>query len=155
MQTDAVLPDSMVLSHEGYARATTHILRAMRKETRARVARVIAGLAVVALVTMVFDAFNVVNFTTAGFAYVITVLLIAARWGALLAEAATASIGAAFCLNYFFVAPVGTFHVVNIEDWVALGAFLVTSMVASHLSELARRRNDQLGAEASRNGTAL
>jgi len=142
MQTDAVLPDSMTLLHTGYARSTTHILRAMRKVTPARVARVFAGLAVVALVTMVFGAFKVVNFTTAGFAYVITVLLIAARWG--LAEAATASIGAAFCLNYFFVAPVGTFHVLNIEDWVALAAFLVTSLVASHLSELARRRNDQL-----------
>jgi len=142
MQTDAVIPDSMTLSHKGYARATTHILRAMRKVTPARVARVFAGLAVVALVTMVFGAFKVVNFTTAGFAYVITVLLIAARWG--LAEAATASIGSAFCLNYFFVAPVGTFHVLNIEDWVALAAFLVTSLVASHLSELARRRNDQL-----------
>jgi len=119
-----------------------HILWLMRKETQVRLARVFAGLAVVTLVTAAFDTLHVVNLTTAGFAYLITVLLIAARWG--LAEAATASIGAAICLNYFFVTPVGTFHVGNFDDWVALSAFLVTSLVASHLSELARRRHAQL-----------
>src|SRR4030095_13603223 len=39
---------------------------------------------------------------------------------------------------------VGTLHVASFDDWVALAAFLVTSLVASHLSELARRRNAQL-----------
>jgi K+-sensing histidine kinase KdpD len=100
------------------------------------------GLLAIGLITAVFDALASVNFTTAGFAYLITVLLIAARWG--LAEAATASIVAAVCLNYFFVPPLGTLHIEHFEDWVALAAFLVTSFVASHLSELARRRHHQL-----------
>lgn len=119
-----------------------YILRLMRRETRVRAARVLAGLAVVTLITAGFSALNVVNLTTAGFAYLITILLIAARWG--LAEATAASFGAAICLNFFFVPPVGTFHVVAFEDWVALASFLVTSLVASHLSELARRRHAQL-----------
>ena len=55
-----------------------------------------------------------------------------------------ASIAAAFWLNYFFVPPVGTLHIASFDDWVALAAFLVTSLVASHLSEVARRRNTQL-----------
>jgi two-component system sensor histidine kinase KdpD len=103
---------------------------------------VIVGLIAIALVTVVFEALASVNFTTAGFAYLITVLLIAARWG--LAEAVTASVAAAVCLNYFFVTPLGTLHIERFEDWVALAAFLVTSYVASHLSELARRRHHQL-----------
>jgi two-component system sensor histidine kinase KdpD len=103
---------------------------------------VIVGLIAIALVTVVFEALASVNFTTAGFAYLITVLLIAARLG--LAEAVTASVAAAVCLNYFFVTPLGTLHIERFEDWVALAAFLVTSYVASHLSELARRRHHQL-----------
>jgi two-component system sensor histidine kinase KdpD len=97
---------------------------------------------VIALLTAAFDALASVNLTTAGFAYLITVLLIAARWG--LPEAVIASIAAAIALNYFFVRPVGTLSIEHVEDWVALTAFLVTSFVASHLSELARRRHHQL-----------
>jgi len=114
----------------------------MRIGTWTRMGRVLAGLAAVALITAAFTTLTSINLPTAGFVYLITILLIAARWG--LAEATVASIGAAFCLNYFFVPPVGTLHIASFDDWVALGAFLVTSLVASHLSELARRRNTQL-----------
>jgi len=103
---------------------------------------VLAGLIAIALITVAFNALASINFTTAGFAYLITILLIAARAG--LAEAVTASIAAAVCLNYFFVSPVGTLHIEHFEDWVALASFLVTSFIASHLSELARRRHHQL-----------
>lgn len=110
--------------------------------TQSRAVRVVAGLVAIALITAAFNALASINFTTAGFAYLITILLIAARWG--LAEAVTASIAAAVTLNYFFVQPVGTLHIEHFEDWVALAAFLVTSFVAGHLSELARRRHHQL-----------
>jgi K+-sensing histidine kinase KdpD len=118
------------------------ILLLMRKATWTRIGRVLAGLAAVALITAAFATLTSINLPTAGFVYLITILLIAARWG--LAEAAAASIAAAFCLNYFFVMPIGTLHIASFDDWVALAAFLVTSLVASHLSELARRRNTQL-----------
>jgi two-component system sensor histidine kinase KdpD len=107
-----------------------------------RTARILAGLTAVALLTATFHWIGSVNLTTAGFAYVITILLIAARWG--LAEAVSASLAAAFCLNLFFLSPVGTLHIARAEDWVALIAFLVTSLVASQLSDVARRRNAQL-----------
>lgn len=108
----------------------------------ARTARIIAGLIAVAILTATFNWIASVNLTTAGFAYLITILLIAARWG--LVEAVIASLAAAFCLNYFFLNPVGTLHIDKAEDWVALIAFLVTSLVASQLSDVARRRNSQL-----------
>jgi K+-sensing histidine kinase KdpD len=118
----------------------------MRKETLARWARVLVSLSAVGLITAAFNALASINLTTnlttAGFAFLITVLFIAARWGLL--EAVTASLAAALSLNYFFVSPVGTLHIANLDDWVALSAFLVTSLVASQLSDLARRRNTQL-----------
>lgn len=117
-----------------------------------RAARILAGLIAVALITAAFNSAGSTNLTTAGFAYLITVLFIAARWG--LPEAVSASLAAAFCLNYFFLSPVGTLNIDKVEDWVALMAFLVTSMVASQLSELARRRNVQLE-QAMMNLTAV
>jgi K+-sensing histidine kinase KdpD len=114
----------------------------MPRQTLSRPARVFASLLAVELITAVFNALGSINFSTAGFAYLITVLFIAARWG--LVEAVTASLAAAISLNYFFVPPVGTLHIAAFEDWVALAAFLVTSLVASQLSDLARRRNVQL-----------
>jgi K+-sensing histidine kinase KdpD len=107
-----------------------------------RAGRAFAGVAVIALITAAFKALGSINLTTAGFAYLITVLFIAARWG--LIEAVIASIVAGFGLNYYFARPYGTLHIQNTEDWVALAAFLVTSFVASQLSEVARRRNIEL-----------
>lgn len=106
-----------------------------------KVFRVLAGLVFIAAITFTLQKFTV-NTTTAAFAYLITILLVAARWG--LVESVTASAAAAFCLNYFFLPPLHTLNIAEIQNWVALSAFLVTSLVASQLSELARRRNAQL-----------
>jgi two-component system sensor histidine kinase KdpD len=106
-----------------------------------KVLRVLAGLLFIAAMTFILERIPV-NPTTAGFAYLITILLVAARWG--LPESVTASAAAAFCLNYFFLPPVRTLNIADAHNWVALSAFLVTSLVASQLSEVARRRNSLL-----------
>src|SRR5712671_220510 len=106
-----------------------------------RVLRVLAGLLFIAAITFILEKIPV-NPTTAGFAYLVSILLVAARWG--LIESVTASTAAAFCLNYFFLPPVRTLNIADTHNWVALTAFLVTSLVASQQSELARRRNAQL-----------
>jgi two-component system sensor histidine kinase KdpD len=103
--------------------------------------RVLAGLFFVVAITFILERIPV-NPTTAGFTYLITILLVAARWG--LVESVTASAAAAFCLNYFFLPPVRTLNIADTHNWVALTAFLATSLVASQLSEVARRRNAQL-----------
>ncbi len=97
-----------------------------------------ASLLAVAGVTAVFSRLLPVNATTVGFLYLITVLVIATRWGLL--EAAAASVLATLCFNYFFLPPVGTFTIADPQNWVALSAFLATSLVASQLSERAKRR---------------
>src|SRR5262249_34200453 len=71
-----------------------------------------ASVVFVILVTLMFrlitivNAVAVVNATTAGFAYLIVILLVAAYWGT--AESVIASVAATVCFNYFFLPPVGT-----------------------------------------------
>src|SRR5438132_3032878 len=112
----------------------------------ARISRKIslaAALGAVVFVTAVFKGIAVINATTVGFAYLITILLIAASWG--IAESVLASIVATICLNYFFLPPLGTWRIADPEHWVALFAFLISSLIASDLSNRASRRT----AEAS------
>ncbi|MGH9455088.1 MAG: sensor histidine kinase, partial [Terriglobia bacterium] len=96
------------------------------------------ALALIAVITlMCFPLFHV-NATTAGFGYLVGVLLIAAAWGLL--ESTVASVVAMLSLNYFFLPPVGKFTIADSQNWVALFAFLATSITASELSERAKRR---------------
>jgi two-component system sensor histidine kinase KdpD len=95
------------------------------------------SLIAVLAVTVVIVTVAAVNASTAGFAFLVTVLLIAASWG--LAESVLASIAATLCYDYYFLPPIG-FGVAEPENWVALAAFLLSSFVVSNLSSRARRR---------------
>jgi K+-sensing histidine kinase KdpD len=79
-----------------------------------------------------------VNATTVGFAYLLLVLIVASKWGFI--EAAFLSIAATLIFNYFFFPPVGTFHITETQNWVALFTFLTTSLIASRLSTKAKQR---------------
>jgi two-component system sensor histidine kinase KdpD len=98
----------------------------------------IATIAAVLLVTFLFRMVAIVNATTVGFAYLITVLVLAATWG--IAESVVASVAATICFNYFFLPPVGNWAIADPENWVALFTFLVSSLIASELSNRAKRR---------------
>lgn len=50
------------------------------------------------------------------------------------------SIVAMLAFNFYFLPPVGTFTVADPQNWVALFAFLVVSVLASHLSTRARQQ---------------
>lgn len=94
--------------------------------------------AVIAAMTFVCSRWIHVNATTAGFIYLIAILLIAAGWGFL--EAVAGSVLAVLCFNFFFLEPVGTLNIADPQNWVALAGFLATSLVASQLSARARER---------------
>jgi two-component system, OmpR family, sensor histidine kinase KdpD len=79
-----------------------------------------------------------VNATTAGFCYLVEVLIVATVWG--LREAVVTSLVAMLCFNFFFFPPVGTLTVADSRNWVALFAFLATSLIAGQLSTRAKRR---------------
>ena len=79
-----------------------------------------------------------VNHTTVALMFLVIVLLASAYWG--LRYALVMAVGATAAFNFFFLPPIGTFTIADPQNWVALFAFLVTALVASNLSEQARRQ---------------
>lgn len=100
--------------------------------------RLAASLAVVATITFLCSRVIPVNALTAGFAYLLGILGIAATWG--LIESIIASLAAMLCFNFFFLPPVGMFTIADPQNWVALIAFLATALVASHLSDREKKQ---------------
>jgi two-component system sensor histidine kinase KdpD len=103
--------------------------------------RILASLGFIAAITFVSFQSIHVNSTTVGFFYLVAILMIATAWG--LVESTIASIAAMLCFNYFFLPPIGTFTVADPENWVALFAFLATSLTASQLSARAKRQTKE------------
>ena len=99
------------------------------------------GTWLIAAITFIFFRVLPVNATTTGFFYLVAILLIATAGG--LVESTIASIAAMLCFNYFFLPPVGTFTIADPQNWVALFAFLATSLTASQLSARAKRRTKE------------
>ncbi len=106
--------------------------------TRLGILRLAAVVAAVAGVTLLFFRLIPVNATTAGFAYLVAILMMASGWG--LAEGILASALSILCFNFFFLPPVGTFTIADPQNWIALVAFLAAAIIASQLSNRARRR---------------
>lgn len=99
-----------------------------------------AGLAAIAAATALFRAVGGANPTTVALSFLLVVLFVATAgplWAALVT-----SISAMLCFNFFFLPPIGTWHIHDPQNWVALAALLITSVVASQLSERARARAD-------------
>jgi len=112
---------------------------------RAAAEAILSSGALIAIVTT--GAVHVqANGITAGFAYLVAVLMLAVWQG--FTAGVIGSVLATFCFNYFFLPPVGTFHIADTSNWVALGAFLVTAIITSQLVTRARRR--AIEAEARR-----
>jgi two-component system sensor histidine kinase KdpD len=108
-----------------------------RQSLNPRPLRILLSLAGLALLTFAAHVFSL-NATTAGFAYLLLVLVIASTWGFI--EASILSIAATLALNFFFLPPVGTFNIAETQNWVALITFLTTSLIASRLSTKAKQR---------------
>jgi len=96
-----------------------------------------ASLALVAAITGCFHGFLAVNQTTAALAFLLAILAVSAIWG--MAVAVVMSVASMLAFNYFFLPPIGTFTIADPQNWVALGAFLVTAVLGSQLSSRARR----------------
>ncbi len=77
-----------------------------------------------------------VNPTTVALTLVLFVLVLAAQWE--LRYAVAVSIVATAAYNFYFLPPVGTFTIADPQNWLALFAFLGTSIVGSRLSQRAR-----------------
>ena len=106
-----------------------------------RIARLAASVGLIAVITAVCYRLMLVGATTAGFVYLIGVLLIGAKWG--IAESIVSSILAMLCFDFFFLPPIGEFEIAQLQDWVALFAFLVTSITATRLAAQAQTRANE------------
>lgn len=103
-----------------------------------QISRFVIAAAVVVAITFVDYRWAHVNHATVGFTFLLAVLIVSAWWG--LRYAIFMAALATFCYNLFFLPPVGQLTIADPQNWVALFAFLFTAVVASQLSERARRQ---------------
>ena len=97
------------------------------------------ALVSIAMVTAALAPFHDhINSTTVALALLLAVLFIAAGWGS--KPALVASVLGIFSFNFFFLPPVWTLTISDPQNWIALGAFLVTAVTAGQLSSRAKRR---------------
>lgn len=103
------------------------------------IVRVCASLGVIAGITWFYSrVFTEVNSTTVAMTFLLAILAVATAWG--LREAIVVSIAGMLCFNFFWLPPYYTLTIADPQNWVALTAFLVTSVVASQLSASAKQR---------------
>src|SRR5580765_7433885 len=87
---------------------------------------------------------------TVAMGFLIVVLFVAAT--APLWVAITTSFASVLAFNFFFLPPIGTLTIADPQNWTALFALLVVSLVASNLSAVARARTRE--AEGRRDSLA-
>lgn len=101
-----------------------------------------AGVAVVTAALRLFSGH--INAATVALALLLVVLLVATRWGS--RPAVAASLLGVLCFNFFFLPPFGTLTIAAPDNWIALGAFLVTAVTVGQLSARAERRTEEADA---------
>lgn len=110
--------------------------------TPADVRKLAMGFSAFALLTWVFTQFTPAsNAATVAMSFLIVVLLVAAT--SRLWVAVTTSLAAVLAFNFFFLPPVGTLTIADPQNWIALFALMIVSLVASNLSAVARARTQE------------
>ena len=102
--------------------------------------RVVLSLSIVAGITFFYSRVLHVNQTTVALSFLLAILAVSAAWG--MAVSVVMCVAAMLAFNYFFLPPVGTFTIADPQNWVALGAFLITSIMGSQLSARIRKEAD-------------
>src|SRR5262252_9084304 len=106
-----------------------------------RTVRSFLALLIVAGITVFFRrALPHVNQTTVALSFLLAILAVSAVWG--MTVSVFMSVIAMLAFNYFFLPPLGEFTITDPQNWVALFAFLVTSITGSRLSSRIRREAD-------------
>jgi two-component system sensor histidine kinase KdpD len=80
------------------------------------------------------------NQTTVALSFLLAILAVSAVWGMVVSVFMSAT--AMLLFNYNFLPPIGTLTIADPQNWVALFAFLFTSIVGSQLSARIRREAD-------------
>src|SRR5580704_11142722 len=106
-----------------------------------RFLRFLAAFGIVAGISIFYRHVLPVNPTTVALTFLLAILAVSTAWG--LAVSVFMSIVAMLTFNYLFLPPVGTFTIADPQNWVALFAFLVTSIMGSQLSARSRQEADE------------
>src|SRR5438445_11316024 len=99
------------------------------------------SIAIVAGIAFFYRHLFPVNQTTVALTFLLAILAVSAVWG--MAVSVFMSVVAMLSFNYFFLPPVGTFTVTDPQNWVALLAFLLTSITGSQFSSRIRKEADE------------
>src|SRR3954465_3255495 len=102
---------------------------------------VAAALGVALTTLLVFALRDVAPVVSLGVVYLLAVLVIASVWGVWLGLAT--AVASAFAFNFFHIPPTGRFAITGGENWVALAVFFIAAVLASSLTEVARRRAEE------------
>src|SRR5258707_4927569 len=95
---------------------------------------------IVAGIAFLYRHILLVTQTTVALTFLLAILAVSAVWG--MAVSVFMSVAAMLVFNYEFLPPFGTLTIADPQNWVALGAFLVTSIMGSQLSARIRREAD-------------
>ena len=125
----------MSLAEEAIVESAT--IKRVKINWRESVVRYLAVVALVAIVVKLYRQWIPVNPTTVALTFLLAVLVVSTFWG--LRYAVLLAVLATVSFNYFFLPPVGTLTIADPQNWVALLAFLITAILASQLSDRARR----------------
>src|ERR1700738_4903201 len=85
------------------------------------------SIAIVAGIVFLYRHVLLVNQTTVALTLLLAILAVSAVWG--MAVSVFMSVVAMLVFNYEFLPPVGHLTIADPQNWVALGSFLVTSIV--------------------------
>ena len=109
----------------------------MQRFLGGRIVGAAASLVAVAVITLFYSRVLHVNQTTVALSFLLAILAVSTVWG--MVVSAFMSLVATVAFNYFFLPPIGTLTIADPQNWVALFAFLVTSITGSQFSTRIRK----------------
>src|SRR6476661_10424100 len=113
----------------------------MQRFLGGRAVGVAVSLAALAGIIVFYRHVLHVNQTTVALSFLLAILAVSAVWG--MAVSVFMSLAAMLVFNYLFLPPVGKLTIADPQNWVALFAFVVTSIVGSQLSSRIRKEADE------------
>jgi two-component system, OmpR family, sensor histidine kinase KdpD len=96
------------------------------------------AFAIVFGITALYRTIVPVNSTTVALTFLLAILAVSTVWG--MAVSVAMSVASVLAFNFYFLPPVGRLRIADPQNWVALLAFLVVSVLSSHLSTRARQQ---------------
>src|SRR6266849_4853765 len=113
----------------------------MQRFLAGRTVGFVISIVIVAGIAILYRHVLVVTPTTVALTLLLAILAVSAVWG--MAVSVFMSVVAMLVFNYEFLPPIRKLTIVDPQNWVALGAFLVTSIMGSQLSARIRREADE------------